>query len=111
MHPRKSGWTKYEYCRDGRLESVLTHTGKKEVYEYRKRNIIILRNEKRYLKSLDSWGNILNQTDPLELTIYNTYASNGQVVRTSVGDHEITMSYDDRGNKLSMNDPDIGVVT
>lgn len=111
MHPRKSGWTKYEYCRDGRLESVLTHTGRKEVYEYRKRNIIIIRNEKRYLKSLDSWGNILNQTDPLELTIYNTYASNGQVVRTSVGDHEITMSYDDRGNKLSMNDPDIGVVT
>ena len=111
MHPRKSGWTKYEYYRDGRLESVLTHTGKKEVYEYRKRNIIILRNEKRYLKSLDSWGNILNQTDPLELIIYNTYASNGQVVRTSVGDHEITMSYDDRGNKLSMNDPDIGVVT
>lgn len=110
MHPQKAGWTDY-YSRDGRMEKAVTHTGNTELYAYNGRTITTKRNGKTYIKTLDSWENVLEQTDPSGITVRHTYSSNGQLVTTDAGGHTITMTYDDKGNKLSLNDPDVGETT
>lgn len=111
MHPQKCSWTDYTYYPDGRLEEVLTHTGKTQEYSYNKRTVRTSQNGKVFSKTMDSWGNILQQTDPDNTTIIHTYNANGQPMKTTVGTHTITMSYDDKGNQLQLNDPDIGNIS
>ena len=87
MHPQKTSWTDNRYYTDGRIESQVTNTGKSVKYSYRGRKVTTDENGKISSRTLDSWGNVLTQTDPENTTITHRYNSNGQPVSTTVGSH------------------------
>lgn len=109
--PQKSSWTNYNYCADGRLNNISTDIGKYIQYDYRNRTTYLEENGKKQMKTVDSWGNVLQQTDPGNSTVIHQYYSCGKPIRTSLGMHSVTMTYDDKGNQLNLNDPDIGEIS
>ena len=110
-HSQKLSSTNYAYYPDGRLKSVITHVGKDAQYSYNGRITYVNENGRQFAKRLDSWGNVVEQTDPNGLKICHTYFSCGKPKSTSVGSHVVTMAYDVKGNRLRMHDPDIGDVS
>lgn len=109
--PQKTSWTNYTYHPNGRIKNISTDIGKYIQYSYKNRTAYIEENGKNYIKSVDSWGNLLQQTDPDNTTVIHQYCSNGKPRRTTLGMHTITMTYDEKGNQLKLNDPNIGEIS
>ena len=101
----------YSYDNRGRLVEHTDETkGTKLSYQYDGRTTTTLDGGKTYVKEVDAWGNVKRSSDPVSEVSY-TYASNGQPSLVTTNGSSVKMTYDDVGNKISMEDPDAGTVS
>ena len=100
----------YTYDALGRVESETLSNGKTTTYSYGDRTTTAVVNGHTYVKTYDPWGNVITSTDPVSSVTFK-YASNGKPVSATVGNNVISMSYDEVGNRISLDDPDAGLNT
>ena len=100
----------YTYDALGRVESETLSSGKTTTYSYGDRSTTTVVNGHTYVKTYDPWGNVITSTDPVSSVTFK-YASNGKPVSATVGNNVVSMSYDEVGNRISLEDPDAGLNT
>lgn len=101
----------YTYDSRGRLTSQLDEARSKNLsYQYEGRKTTTHDGDKTFIKVVDAWGNVKSSSDPVSEVSY-TYASNGQPSVVTTNGSSVKMTYDDAGNKISMEDPDAGTVS
>lgn len=101
----------YTYDARGRLKTE-SYTGDRTVtYSYGNHTVTVTENHDRNtVKTYDAWGNLQTLSNYTSY-LTNTYSSNGGIKQTVSGGPTWTFTYDDRGNRISMTDPDAGTTT
>ena len=101
----------YTYDARGRLSSESYTGGRTVTYSYGNRTVTVTENNDRItVKTYDAWGNLKTLSNYTSY-LTNTYSSNGGIKQTVSGGPTWTFTYDDRGNRISMTDPDAGTTT
>lgn len=101
----------YTYDARGRLSSESSTGGRTVTYSYGNRTVTVTENNDRNtVKTYDAWGNLKTLSNYTSY-LTNTYSSNGGIRQTVSGGPVWTFTYDDRGNRISMTDPDAGTIT
>lgn len=101
----------YTYDARGRLSSESYTGGRTVSYSYANRTVTVTENNDRNtVRTYDAWGNLKTKSNYASY-LTNTYSSNGGILQTVSGGPEWTFTYDDRGNRITMTDPDAGTTT
>ena len=105
----------YIYDYRGRITSEQESGGIEITYSYSSQgngthNETVSENSRATTYVRDAWGNLKSVTTPMS-SLSNTYSSNGGIKTTTSGGATWTFQYDDRGNRISMTDPDAGTTT
>ena len=99
----------YSYDERGRVVEYVSSTGKDVTYTYGKNTVTTVDAGKQYVKTMDAWGNVAVNKDPM-CTVTYMYGSNGKPVKVETEGAAVTMTYDVAGNKTSLTDPDAGTM-
>lgn len=100
----------YSYDTRGRVISETAPGNVSTTYQYGNRSVTVSKNSRTTTTTYDAWGNVKTVTAPVS-SVTNTYSSNGGIKETVAGGATWTFGYDDRGNRISMTDPDAGTTT
>lgn len=100
----------YTYDARGRIHNSQVTPGASISYAYGNRSVTTTTNGRQYTKTYDSWGNIIQATDPVSSVTY-VYGSNGKPSSVTSEGATVTMQYDAAGNQTQLVDPDAGTMT
>lgn len=104
----------YTYDSRGRLTSKSAPGNNVVTYNYSStpdsRTVTVNDNGRSSTTVYDAMGNVKTVTGPVS-SLRNTYHSSGSVRTAVTGGSTWTFSYDDRGNRSTMSDPDAGTTT
>ncbi|MCR4915899.1 MAG: FG-GAP-like repeat-containing protein [Prevotella sp.] len=100
----------YTYDARGRILNSQVTPGASISYAYGNRSVTTTTNGRQYTKTYDSWGNIIEATDPVSSVTY-VYGSNGKPSSVTSEGATVTMQYDAAGNQTQLVDPDAGTMT
>ena len=102
----------YTYDNRDRVTAETHSTGRHINYVYANRQVTATVNDSCvYVRRYDARGNMTQQTDPVTTVAY-TYTPDGQL-KSAWTDHDVnlSMAYDDVGNRTAMSDTDSGTTT
>jgi len=100
----------YTYDARGRLLTDMTTGNPVVSHSYARRMVTTTIGERTNSKRYDSWGNVVQSTDPVT-TVNYVYGSNGKPISVTSEGTTVSMDYDDVGNQTQLTDPDAGTMT
>ena len=100
----------YAYDSRNRVSSFYNSEGRHLTYTYGNRTVNTTDGANRsYEKTFNPRGNVLTSSDPSGTVAY-TYDADGKPLTITAHNATVTIGYDDRGNRVSLVDPDAGTM-
>ena len=101
----------YEYDDRNRVTSFQNSEGRELAYTYGNRTVTTIDGaERSYTKTFNPRGQVMSSSDPSGAVTY-TYDADGKPLTASAHGATVTIGYDERGNRESLEDPDAGTMT
>lgn len=111
-HPGITNPTTYTYLLDGRTKSVTDITGNTVSFSYR--NLTVTKNNPlvgKEVTTYDAAGNVISVNTDIGGLVEYTYFASGKVKDITTNNVTTSMTYDDRGNQLTLDDESAGVTS
>ena len=100
----------YQYDQRGRLTEEHHDSDPDVAYSYGNRSVTTSIAGRSSTETRDSWGNIVETTDPAGTVTAYQYGSHGKPLSVTSCGATVTMGYDAWGNQTSLTDPDAGTM-
>lgn len=95
----------------GRVLTDSLSSGKVVRFSYQNRSVTSSTAGRSLTKITDAWGNVLKTVDASGGEVIYTYGSNGLPIEITSNGSSVHMTYDEAGNRTSIEDPDAGIST